>query len=67
MKIRVTVELGKRERRLVARWRNQRFGESGRIASRKQCKEALLAAVNLFLETAAEPTDEDAMRDEGGD
>lgn len=67
MKIRVTVELGKRERRLVARWRNERFGETGRIASRKQCKEAIQAAIELFFEAEAGRADEDAMLDEGGD
>lgn len=67
MKIRVTVELGKRERRIVARWRNERFGETGRIASRKQCKEAILSAVDLFFVAEAGQADEDAMLDEGGD
>ena len=67
MKIRVTVELGKRERRLVARWRNERLGETGRIALRKQCKEAILSAVDLFFEAEAEQVAEDAMIDEGGD
>lgn len=66
MKIRVTVELGKKERRLVARWRNEQFGESGRIGSRKQCKAAIQAAVDRFFAAEARRPDE-AQLDEGGD
>ncbi|HRS17770.1 MAG TPA: hypothetical protein P5234_16150 [Thermoanaerobaculaceae bacterium] len=67
MKIRVTVELGKRERRLVARWRNERFGETGRIASRRQCKDAIQAVVDRFFAAEAGREAENALRDEGGD
>lgn len=67
MRVRVTIELGKRERRLIARWRNERLGETGRIASRRQCKEAIQAAVDLFLAAEARRADDETARDEGGD
>ena len=67
MKIKVTVELGKAERRAIARWRNERLGEHGRTASRKQCKEAVLYAVNAFLHDEDDAARAQGDLDEGGD
>jgi hypothetical protein len=67
MKINVTVELSKSERRSIARWRNERFGERDRIASRKQCKQAILHAFNVFLEAERGSDRLDDHDDEGGD
>ena len=66
MKINVTVDLSKSDRRVIAGWRNLRLGEHGRIASRKQCKDAVLHAVSIFLEVEGSASREDAT-DEGGD
>jgi hypothetical protein len=67
MKIRVTVELSKGERRCIARFQSERFGEHGRLASRKQCKQAILHAVNVFLEGEREAGRADDTTDEGAD
>ena len=67
MKIKVTVELSKSDRRCIARFRNERYGEHGRLASRKDCKEAVLHAVDVFLKDQGAAGDDVDRGDEGGD
>ncbi len=67
MKVKVTVELSKSDRRCIARFRNERYGEHSRLASRKQCQKALLHAVDVFLEEEGAGAHDDGRDDEGGD
>ena len=71
MNIKVKVELSKDDRRTLARWRNERYGEHERIASKKQCKDMILHAVRAFLDNAGEAARSDERigdsSEEGGD